>query len=89
VVGGLVLIGIFVKGIIYYGHSVNDYSKPLLGLGVPDWIAIFGIGSGVVLMLIRRVTAPAFFQRERRMVAGEPIETVTPEAVFAPADQML
>jgi hypothetical protein len=55
---------------------------------VPDWIAIFGIGSGVVLMLVRRATAPRFF-RERRMVYGDKIETVTPEAEFAPADSML
>jgi amino acid transporter len=87
-VGGLILMGIFVRGMIYYGHAANDVSKPLLGLGVPDWIAIFGIAVGVVLMLIRRVTAPAFF-RERRMVYGDRIETVTPEEKFAPAESML
>ena len=88
VLGGLVLMVVFVKGIIYYGHAANDYSKPLFGLGVPDWIGILGIGSGFVLMMIRRVTAPRFF-RERRMVAGDPIVTVTPESEFAPADSML
>jgi hypothetical protein len=40
-------------------------------------------------MLIRRATSPGFFERERRMVAGDTIETVTPEAEFAPADSML
>jgi amino acid transporter len=88
-VGAIVLGLVFVKGIIYYGHSANDVSKPLAGLGVPDWIAIIGIGSGVVLMLVRRVTAPEFFRRERRMVAGDKIEVVTPEAQFAPLDSML
>src|SRR5579872_4477929 len=88
VLGGLILVGIFVKGIIYYGHAANDTSPPFLGLGVPDWIAIIGIGSGVVLMFVRRLTAPQFF-RERRLVAGDPIETVTPESAFAPAEQML
>jgi amino acid transporter len=88
-VGGLALMGVLVRGVIYYGHEINDYSPPFLGLGVPDWIGILGVGSGVVLMLLRRVTAPAFFQRERRMVAGDPIEVVTPEAEFAPADSML
>jgi hypothetical protein len=43
----------------------------------------------VIVMLVRRVTAPGFFSREKRMVYGDRIETVTPEAVFAPADQML
>jgi amino acid transporter len=86
--GGLVLMGILVRGAIYYGHEINDYSPPFLGLGVPDWIGILGIGSGIVLMLIQRVRVPAFF-RERRMVAGDTIETVTPEAEFAPAESLL
>jgi amino acid transporter len=86
--GGLVLMGILVRGAIYYGHEINDYSPPFLGLGVPDWIGILGVGSGIVLMLIRRVQAPAFF-RERRMVAGDTIEVVTPEAEFAPAESLL
>ena len=89
VFGGLVLMGIFVRGFIYYGHAVNDTSPPLLGLGVPDWIGMFGIGSGIVLMLIARHYRPGFFQRERRLVAGDPIETVTPETDFAPASSML
>jgi amino acid transporter len=86
--GGLVLMGILVRGAIYYGHEINDYSPPFLGLGVPDWIGILGVGSGIVLMLIRRVQAPAFF-RERRMVAGDQIDVVTPEAEFAPAESLL
>jgi hypothetical protein len=89
VFGGLVLMGIFVRGMIYYGHAANDTSPPLAGLGVPDWIGIFGIVSGIVLMLISRHYKPAFFRNERRMVAGDHIETVTPEAEFAPADSML
>jgi amino acid transporter len=89
IAGWIVLSFIFVRGMIFYGHSVNDSSPPFLGLGVPDWIGILGIGSGIVLMLVARVKLPGFFQRERRMVAGDRIETVTPEAVFAPAESML
>jgi amino acid transporter len=89
VFGGLCLMGIFVRGFIYYGHAANDSSPPFLGLGVPDWIGILGIGGGVVLMLIRRRTSPAFFKNEKRLVYGDPIEVVTPEAEFAPADSML
>ena len=86
--GGLALVGIFVKGMIFYGHKANDVSPPFLGLGVPDWIGILGIVSGIVLMLVARVRKPAFF-REPRLVAGDPIVTVTPEAKFAPAESML
>jgi amino acid transporter len=87
-VGGLVLMGIIVKAVSFYSNADNDSSPPLLGLGVPVWIGILGVGSGVLLMLYRRVTAPAYFQ-EPRLVYGDKIETVTPEADFAPADTML
>jgi hypothetical protein len=80
---------ILVRGAIFYGHVINDYSSPFLGLGVPDWIGILGIGSGIILMLVQRRRAPGFFRREKRLVYGDKIETVTPEAEFAPADSML
>ena len=31
--GGLSLMGVFVIGMIYYGHQINNYSKDILGLG--------------------------------------------------------
>ncbi len=89
VLGGLALMGIFVKGFVYYGHAANDVSKPFLGLGVPDWIGILGLGGGVVLMLISRVLRPAYFKNEKRMVFGDKIEVVTPESDFAPADSLI
>ncbi len=87
--GGAVLMLILVRGAIFYGHAINDYSPPFLGLGVPDWIGILGIGSGIILMLVQKSRAPGFWQREKRLVYGDPIEVVTPEAEFAPADSML
>jgi amino acid transporter len=87
--GFAVLMFVFVRGITFYGHAENNDSPPLLGLGVPDWIAILGIGGGVVLMLIRRLTNPAFFRNEKRMVYGDEIEVVTPESEFEPASSML
>jgi amino acid transporter len=88
VLGGAILMAILVYGAIFYGHAINDYSPPLLGLGVPDWIGILGIASGVGLMLWRRLTAPKFF-REPRYVAGQHFEVVTAEQDFAPTDSML
>jgi amino acid transporter len=87
--GFVVLMFVFIRGFIFYGHAVNDSSPPFLGLGVPDWIGLFGIGSGIILMLIQRRRAPGFFKREKRLVYGDPIEVVTPEAEFAPADSLL
>jgi amino acid transporter len=88
-VGGLILMGILVKAVTYYGDANNDSSSALLGLGVPDWIGILGVGSGILLMLYRKATAPAFFRNEKRVKFGDPIEVVTPEAEFAPADTLL
>jgi amino acid transporter len=87
-VGGVILMIVLVYGAIFYGHEINDYSPPLLGLGVPDWIGIVGVGGGILLMLWRRAVAPAFFQ-EPRYVAGETFTVVTAEKEFAPADSML
>src|SRR5579875_46079 len=79
--GGLILMGILVRGAIYYGHRANDYSPPFLSLGVPDWIGILGVLSGVVLMLVRRAQRSRYF-RERPQIWGDKIEVVTPEAVY-------
>jgi len=87
-VGGLILMAILVYGAIFYGHAVNDYSPPLLHLGVPDWIGILGVGSGIVFMLWRRAVAPRFF-REPRYTYGDEFEVVTAEAEFDPASSML
>ena len=38
--GGLSLLGVFIIGMSYYGHQINNYSKDILGLGLPDVIAI-------------------------------------------------
>ena len=48
--GGLALMGVLGYGLYYYGQSANDSSPPFLGLGVPDWIAILGVGGGVILV---------------------------------------
>jgi amino acid transporter len=87
--GGAILMLIMVKAVITYGDAANDSSGAFLGLGVPDWIGILGIGSGILIVFYRRVTAPAFFRNEKRVVYGDKIEVVTPEAEFAPADTML
>ena len=56
---------------------------------MPVWIGILGVGSGILVMLYRRATAPAFFRNEKRVKFGDPIEVVTPESEFAPPETML
>jgi amino acid transporter len=79
--GGLALMGIMVRGLFYYGHTANDYSPPIAGLGVPDWIVIVAVVSGLAFIVIRRSRHPEFW-REPRLVYGDEITTVTPDAEF-------
>jgi amino acid transporter len=62
--GGLMLLGIFIKAMIFYGHAANNNSPDALGIGLPDVIGIGGIVLGVVLMLITQARLPTFFRRK-------------------------
>jgi amino acid transporter len=88
-VGGLILMVILVKAVVTYADPANDSSGALLGLGVPVWIGILGLGTGILVVIYRKITAPAFFRNEKRVKFGDPIEVVTPESEFAPTDTML
>jgi len=61
--GGLMMFGIFIKAAIFYGHSVNDYSKPVLGISVPIIIGIGGLLLGFVFMAAQWAVRPDFFRR--------------------------
>jgi amino acid transporter len=69
--GGLSLLGVFITGMSYYGHQINNYSKNVLGLGLPDVIGIALIVVGLLLGLIMRRTLPGFY-RERKMEVADP-----------------
>ena len=69
--GGLSLLGVFIIGMSYYGHQINNYSKNVLGLGLPDVIGIGMIIIGLVLGLIMRQTLPGFY-RGRKMEVADP-----------------
>ena len=62
--GGLSLMGVFIIGMSYYGHQVNDYSKDILGLGLPDVLAIGLIIIGLILGVIFHFTLPDFYSRK-------------------------
>lgn len=66
IVGSLALMRVLGYGLYYYDQSANDSSPPFLSLGVPDWIAILGVGGGIILMLVQRRRAPAFFTEPRQ-----------------------
>jgi amino acid transporter len=77
--GGLSLIGVFIIGMSYYGHQFNNYSKDILGLGLPDVIAIGLIIIGLVLGLIFKFTLPEFYSRKPEI--AEPGVLEQPAAV--------
>ncbi len=63
-VGGLMLFGIGVKAAIFYGHSENVSSPPILGITLPLWMGIGGMVLGFVVMLFSRPFFKEFFARK-------------------------
>jgi amino acid transporter len=76
--GGLILFGVFVKAMIYYGHAANVESKPILGVTLPLLMGIGGLLIGVVLMLVSRPFFREYFSRKPETVKPglfeEPVE---------------
>jgi amino acid transporter len=64
VVGGLMMYGIGVYAIKYYGHKANAEGKEYLGLTLPIWLGGIGMIFGFVLMLFSRPFFKAFFSRK-------------------------
>ncbi|MBV8863197.1 MAG: APC family permease [Mycobacterium sp.] len=80
VLGAVILFVVFARGMVYYTDRKHVSSQLIGGLGIPDWIVILLIVSGVGVMLVARVKLPDFFRRERRVVAGEPFPTASVQA---------
>ena len=63
VLGGLIMFGIGVYAIVYYGHAVNAEGKQYLGLTLPLWFGGIGMVVGVLLMVVSRFYFRPFFSR--------------------------
>ena len=61
--GAVMLFGVFVKAVIFYGHSANVESAPIAGITLPIWFGIGGMILGIVLMLVSRPYFREFFKR--------------------------
>jgi amino acid transporter len=64
VLGGVMLYGIGIYAIVYYGHASNAEGKQYLGLTLPLWFGCIGMVFGFVLMLISRPSFREFFSRK-------------------------
>ncbi len=62
--GGLMLFGVGIKAAIYYGHTANVSSAPILGITLPLWMGIGGMILGFLIMLVSRPCFREFFARK-------------------------
>jgi amino acid transporter len=62
-VGGLIMYGIGIYAIYYYGKAANSEGKIYAGLTLPIWFGGIGMVLGVVVMLISRRYFRPFFSR--------------------------
>ena len=85
VVGGLSMWAVGVKAAIYYGHSANTSSKPILGITLPLWGGIGGMILGFIIMMISRPYFKEYFSRKQEIGTAGMIEPV-PTAAPAPID---
>jgi amino acid transporter len=76
--GALILFGVFVKALVFYGEAANVESAPIAGITLPIWIGIGGLLIGVVLMIVsRRYYRPYFARKTETARPGlleEPVE---------------
>jgi amino acid transporter len=63
-VGGVMMYGIGIYAIKYYGHAENSEGKIYAGLTLPLWFGGIGMIFGVVLMVISRPFFKPFFARK-------------------------
>jgi amino acid transporter len=76
--GSLILFGVFIKAMTFYGHEINVESKAILGITLPIWMGIGGLLIGVILMIVSRPFFKDFFSRK--------LETVQPGLFEQPVE---
>jgi amino acid transporter len=62
--GAVMLFGVFIKALIYYGETKHVESAPLAGITLPLWFGIGGMIIGFILMLVSRPYFKEFFSRK-------------------------
>ena len=61
--GGLMLLGIFIKAFHDYSKSGANYAKPLLGIQIPILIGVGSLLLGVIVMVFAWAKYRDFFRR--------------------------
>jgi amino acid transporter len=75
-VGGLMLLGIFIKALTFYQNPVANYSGSFLGIGTSVAVGIGLILLGALVMVWANIVYPRFFRRKTeiadpRVLTGE------------------
>jgi amino acid transporter len=84
--GGLMLFGVLIKAVIFYGHSENVESTPIAGITLPLWFGIGGMILGVILMLASRPYFKEFFARKTEAAVPGVLESPPIQTIPAPVD---
>jgi amino acid transporter len=72
--GGLMLLGIFIKAFHDYSKAGANYAKPLLGIQVPILIGVGSLVLGVVVMLFAWAKYRDFFRRRPEVAVEGTLE---------------
>jgi amino acid transporter len=83
--GGIIMYGIGIKAITYYGHKANSEGKIYLGLTLPLWFGGIGMIVGLILALVSRFYFRPFFSRKPETA---PLGLLDAEVEHAPAHLM-
>jgi amino acid transporter len=86
--GCLIMYGIGIYAMVYYGHAENSEGKEYLGLTLPLWFGGIGMVFGAVVMLAIRPRYRQFFSRKPEVaipgVLDAPVEHA-PAHLFGPS----
>jgi amino acid transporter len=85
-VGGLMLWGVGLKAMIYYGHTENVSSKPILGITLPLWMGIGGMVLGVIIMVASRPVFKEYFSRKWEVAQPGVLDRPAPLEPAVPID---
>ena len=84
--GGLMLWGVGIRAMIYYGHKANVSSKPILGITLPLWMGVGGMVLGAIVMLISRPFFRDYFSRKTEVAPPGILDRPPSPVLPAPVD---
>jgi hypothetical protein len=82
----VILFGVFIKALTYYGHAANVESAPIAGITLPLWMGIGGLILGGILMLASRPYFKEFFRRKTETAPPGILDRPPAEALPAQVD---